>query len=76
MSSEAITTVIKMMESLREDIQDRVVEHLKEYLDDLRDELQWKESFKKSQPKLIAVAQRAKQEIAEVHAQPTDYEQL
>ena len=35
MSSPAITTVIKMMESLSEDVQDRGAEHLREYLEDL-----------------------------------------
>jgi len=76
MSSEAITTVIKMMESLPKDVQDRVVEHLREYLDDLQDELQWDESFKKTQQQLIAAAQRAKREITEGNAQPMDYDQL
>lgn len=75
MSSPAITTVIKMMESLSEDAQDQVVEHLREYLEDLRDELQWNESFKKKD-KLVAAAQRAKQEIAEGRAKPMDYDQL
>jgi len=76
MSSEAITTVVKMMESLPKDVQDRVVEHLREYLDDLQDELQWDESFKKTQQQLIAAAQRAKREITEGHAQRMDYDQL
>jgi hypothetical protein len=76
MSSPAIATVIKMMESLPEDVQDRVVEHLREYLDDVLDELQWDESFKKTQPKLIAAAKRAKQQIAEGGAKPMDYNQL
>lgn len=76
MSSAAITTVIKMMESLPEDVQNRVVEHLKEYLDDLQDELQWDESFKKTQQQLIAAAQRAKREITEGGAKPMDYDQL
>jgi hypothetical protein len=41
MSSPAITTVIKMMESLPKEVQDRVVKHLQDYLDDLKDELKW-----------------------------------
>jgi translation initiation factor 2B subunit (eIF-2B alpha/beta/delta family) len=65
MSSPAITTVIKMMESLSEDVQEQVAEHLKEYLEDLQDELKWDNSFKKSQNKLIEYTQRAKREIAE-----------
>jgi len=35
MSSTAITTVIKMMESLPVEIQAQVVEHFREYISDL-----------------------------------------
>jgi ubiquitin C-terminal hydrolase len=45
MSSPAIATVIKMMESLSEDVQERVAEHLREYLEDLQDELKWNKSL-------------------------------
>ncbi|MBO1072811.1 MAG: hypothetical protein HEQ13_27190 [Dolichospermum sp. DEX189] len=76
MSSPAITTVIKMMKSLSEDVQDRVAEHLREYLEDLQDELKWDNSFKKTQQKLIASAQRAKKEIAEGLAKAMDYDKL
>jgi gamma-glutamyl:cysteine ligase YbdK (ATP-grasp superfamily) len=76
MSSTAIATVIKMMESVPETAQDQVVEHLREYLEDLQDELQWDTLFKKTQPQLIAAARRAKKEIAEGLAQPMDYGQL
>ena len=76
MSSPAINTVIKMMESLSEDKQDKIVEHLREYIQDLQDEQKWNESFHKSQDKLIAAAQLAKQQIAEGKAQPMDYDKL
>ena len=76
MSSTAIATVIKMMESVPETAQDQVVEHLREYLEDLQDELQWDTLFKKTQPQLIAAARRAKKEIAEGLAQPMNYGQL
>jgi hypothetical protein len=76
MSSNAIATLVTMMESLPIDAQDRVVEHLREYIDDLQDELQWDKSFQKTQPQLIAAARRAKQEIAEGRAKPLDYDQL
>jgi uncharacterized iron-regulated protein len=76
MSSPAITTVIKMMESLSEDVQDRVAEHLREYLEDMQDELKWDNSFKKTQRKLTESAQRAKREIAEGLAKPMDYDKL
>ena len=76
MSSPAITTVIKMMEFLPPDVQDRVAEHLREYVDDLQDEIRWDESFQRTQQKLVAVARRAKQEIAERQATELDYDQL
>jgi hypothetical protein len=41
MSSKAIATVQKMLESLPEEAQERVVEHLREYILDLQDELEW-----------------------------------
>jgi len=45
-------------------------------LADLQDELKWDNSFKKTQEKLIASAQRAKREIAEGLAKPMDYDKL
>ncbi len=65
MSAEAITTVIKMIESLPETAQEHVVEHLREYLEDIQDEMRWDDLFKKTQPQLMAAAQRARQQIAD-----------
>jgi hypothetical protein len=76
MTSPAIATVIKMLESLPETVQDQVVEHLREYLADLQDELEWDSLFKRTQPQLVAIARRAKEEIAEGRARPLDYDQL
>jgi hypothetical protein len=76
MSTTAIATITKMMESLPDNLQDRVVEYLREYIEDLRDEMQWESSFQKTQSQLIVAAKRAKQEIAEGKAQPMDYEKL
>ncbi len=76
MSSPAIITVIKMMESLPEDKQDKIVEYLREYIQDLQDEQKWNKSFNKSQDKLIAVAKLAKQQIAEGRVKPMDYNKL
>jgi len=64
MSSAAITTVMKMMESLPLDVQDRVAEHLREYIDDLQDEIPGA-ILSTNTTKLVAAARRAKQEIAE-----------
>jgi hypothetical protein len=76
MSSTAITTLVKMMETLPVEMQDRVLEHLREYICDLQDEMRWDKSFQKTQQKLIAAARKAKQEVAEGKAQALDYEQL
>lgn len=76
MSSTAITTVIKMMESLPLDIQEQVAEHLQEYIDDLQDEMRWQDSFQRTQLKLVAAARRAKQEIAAGQGTALNYDQL
>ena len=76
MSSTAVTAIVKMLESLPVEVQDRVVEHLREYIDDLQDDMKWNQSFQRTQPKLIAAARRAKQEIAEGQATAMDYDQL
>ena len=76
MSSPAIATVIKMMESLSEDKQNELVEHLREYLQDLQEELKWQNSFNKSQDKLVSTAKLARQQIAEGKAKPMDYDKL
>ena len=68
MSSTAIHTVVKIMESLPAEIQERVAEHIREYVSNLQDEARWDESFLKTQNNLIAAAHRAKQEIADGQA--------
>lgn len=76
MSSTAIATVTKMMESLPEPAQDQVAEHLREYLEDLQDELRWDALFKRTQSQLVTAARRARQEIVQGLAKPLDYDQL
>ena len=76
MRSPAISTVIKMMESLSVEKQDKIVEHLSEYIQDLQDEQKWNDSFDKSQDKLIAAAKLAKKQIAEGKAKPMDFDSL
>ena len=76
MSSTAIATLIKMMESLPENSQDHVVEHLRQYMEDLQDDLRWDSLFNKTQPQLIAAAQRAKLEIATGLSKPLDHDRL
>ena len=76
MASNAVTTVIQMMESLPEAMQDRVIEHLREYVAELQDELRWDIAFNNTQDQLIAAARRAKQEIAEGKSEPMDLDRL
>lgn len=76
MSSAAITTIVKMLESLPDDLQERVAEHMREFITDLEDEARWESSFKQTRNSLVAAAQQAKREIAEGQSMPMDYEQL
>ncbi len=76
MSTMAVATMTKMIESLPEMLQNQVLDHLREYLEELQDELEWDRQFQRTQPGLISAARRAKQEIAQGHAEPFDYNRL
>jgi hypothetical protein len=76
MSSPAVTTIVKMVESLPDDLQEKVADHIRDYIADLEEENRWDESFKRTQEGLVAAARKAKQEIAAGKALPMDYEQL
>jgi hypothetical protein len=76
MSSTAIATMTKMLETLPEAEQVRAVEHLREYVEELQAERQWDASFEKTRPQLIAAARRAKRETAQGLAQLMDYDKL
>jgi translation initiation factor 2B subunit (eIF-2B alpha/beta/delta family) len=76
MSSAAITTIVKMIESLPDALQEQVAEHVREYISELEDEARWDSSFKRTQSSLIAAARQAKKEIAAGLSTPMDYEQL
>jgi hypothetical protein len=76
MSSSAVATLIKMVESLPEPAQEQVVEHLREYLADMQDELKWDNLYKTTQNDLVSAARRAKKQIAEGRAEPLDYDRL
>lgn len=76
MTSNAITTMTRMMETLPEALQNQIVEHLREYIADLEDELRWEASFNRTQEQLIEAARRAKQEIAEGKSEPMDLDRL
>ena len=76
MTTPAIETVVKMLETLPEPAQDRVVEHLRDYLEDMQDELRWDEAFARTQPQLAEAARHAKRAIADGKAMPFDLSQL
>lgn len=76
MTSKAITTIIKMMESMPENAQYQVVEHLRDYLESMRDEMHWDSLLKRTEPQLIAAARRARNEIAKGRAKPMDFKKL
>lgn len=76
MSSAAIATIVKMVESLPDELQEKVAEHIRNYIADLEDEERWDTSFQRTKGNLVAAARKAKQEIAAGHSMPMDYEQL
>lgn len=76
MSSAAISTVVKMMESVPEPVQNRIAEHLRSYLEDLLDEMEWDSLVSHTQPRLLDAARHAKEEIRAGHANPMDYSKL
>ncbi|MFZ1324831.1 MAG: hypothetical protein WAT67_02190 [Candidatus Contendobacter sp.] len=76
MTSEAIATVVKMMELLPESAQNQVLEHLRSYLLEIHDELRWDALFNKTQPKLIEMARLAKKQIAEGKSRPLNLREL
>ncbi len=76
MSSTAIVTITKMMETLPESAQEQAVEHLREFIAEMQDETRWDALFKKTQTQLVAAAQRAREEVTAGQAKPMDYDQL
>ncbi|MCL5020439.1 MAG: hypothetical protein M1339_01990 [Bacteroidetes bacterium] len=76
MSTPAVSTVIKMIESLPEDEQDRVVDHLREYIFDLEDELEWDQQFRETQNQLVAAAKKAREQVAKGEAKPLNTNDL
>jgi predicted nucleotide-binding protein (sugar kinase/HSP70/actin superfamily) len=76
MSCPAITTLIKMVESLPDELQEQVLEHVRAYLAELEEEKLWATSFKRTENNLVAAARKAKAEIAAGLSSPMNYEQL
>jgi hypothetical protein len=76
MSTPAINTIIKMMETLPEEAQEQVVDLLREVILEMQAEAAWDESFKSTQGKLVSAAKRARQEIKEGRSTPMDFSKL
>lgn len=76
MTTTAINTVVKLMETLPETTQNLIAEQLPEFLADLQDEMRWDATFAKNQSQLIQQARLAKQQIAAGKAQVLDINQL
>ena len=76
MTSTAIITITKMIETLPESAQEQAVEHLRDFIADLQDDIQWDALFKKTQNQLVAAARQAREEIAAGQAKPMDYDAL
>ena len=76
MTSTAIITITKMIETLPESAQDQAVEHLRDFVAELQDDIQWDDLFKKTQNQLVNAARRAREEIAAGQAKPMDYDAL
>ena len=76
MTSMAIATAVKLLETLPEAEQARVVDHLREYVHELQDEAALDALLNDTQPHLIAAARLAKQEMAAGLAKPLDEDEL
>ncbi|WP_420629341.1 hypothetical protein [Candidatus Leptofilum sp.] len=76
MSSTAIATMKKMMESLPEAAQEQAVEQLRDFIAEMQEESEWDALFEKTQDQLIVAARKARAEIASGKSEPMDYEQL
>jgi hypothetical protein len=74
--SPAVTTVVKVLESLPESTQEQAAEHLMEWLKDVRDEKRWSEAFQRTEPQLVAAARQARQQIATGQSEPLDLDRL
>ena len=76
MPSAAITTIIKMVESLPDELQEQLVEYVRAYIAEIEEEKRWDQSFKQTKNNLVAAARNAKEESAAGLSAPMDYEQL
>jgi hypothetical protein len=76
MNTSVAETMIKMLEAVPDQLQENVVEHMRDYIEDIRDEAKWNASFSRTQDKLVAAAQQARQETAEGSSSQLDVKKL
>lgn len=76
MTSTAIMTMTKMMETLPESAQNEAVERLRAYITEIQVEQKWDNLFSQTQDQLISAARQARKEIAAGKATPMDFDQL
>jgi len=76
MNTSVAETMIKMLEAVPDQLQENVVEHMRDYIENIREEAIWNASFARTQDKLVAAAQQARQEIAGGKSGPFDSEKL
>lgn len=74
MTSTAIITMTKMMETLPETAQNQALEHLRIYIAEMQSEQKWDELFDQTQEQLMAAARQARKEIAEGKAKPMNFD--
>ena len=65
-----------MREPITKDVKHNIVERLKNFFQDFYDKLRWDYLFKKKEKKLVEVAKKARQEIAEGKAKVMYYNKL
>ena len=76
MVSPALTTILKMVESLPVERQNQLADHIREYLADIDDDARWDETFARTQDKLAYAIREAARQIAEGKSEPMDINRL
>ena len=73
MSSSAIITATKMLETLPESVQKEAVERLREYIAEIQDEQLWDQQFERTQDKLESFADEVLEALAEGGVESMDF---
>jgi hypothetical protein len=76
MTSAAIVTMTKIMESLPEPAQNQALEQLRTYIAEMQAEDKWDELFVQTQDQLVAAARQARKDIAAGKSKSMDFDRL